>query len=426
MLTFPARYVQMDNFLTEEEHRQLLEFVRVHNDELVPSEVLPSGGGSKRDTTFRQSRVFFQIEPIWPAFRARLEALLPHLRKEVGVERFALGEIEHQLTASGEGDFFKTHTDSGGSEVETRLLTFVYYFNVEPRGFSGGELRLFDGVIRDDGYLDRAATFTDLEPRDNSIVFFPACLYHEVRPVIGGGGTIEGCRFTINGWYRREAAQPRLAPPSTDPADEEARLRAADELTSLQHRLLPAFTEMGLEVINTPADVQELLLNEMYQHWDEAVAEHTDSTYFQSGDPTIIPLGQLGQEILKRLQPLHEEWSGVKLTPIAAYGMRVYGPGQTLRLHCDRVETHVISSSLNIASDLDGPWPLAIQDHEGASHELPLNPGQMVLYESAKCPHGRTLPLAGRSYCTLFLHYKPTTGWDYTVEGLRALDEATS
>lgn len=204
VLTFPARFLHLDRVLTDQEHQRLLEFVQAHEAELVPSEVLVSDCGSRLDATFRRSKVLFDIDQIWPLFAPRLEALLPHLRKELGVLWFPLHDIERQLTSSGDGDFFRTHTDSGAATVSSRILTFVYYFNAEPSGYTGGALRLYDGVVGEDGFLDRGQSYVDLEPRNNSIVFFPSCLHHEVRPVQATAEGIAGRRLTINGWFLKQ------------------------------------------------------------------------------------------------------------------------------------------------------------------------------------------------------------------------------
>ena len=127
-----------------------------------------------------------------------------------------------------------------------------------------------------------------------------------------------------------------------------------------------------------------------------------------------MPVGALGEEVLAEMQALHEDWCGRRLLPSAAYGIRVYGEGQTLRPHCDRVETHVISSIVHIAADVDEPWPLSVQDATGRVHEVVLEPGQLLLYESAKLPHGRPQPLHGRSYASLFLHYRPVD-WEHVL-----------
>ena len=36
-----------------------------------------------------------------------------------------------------------------------------------------------------------------------------------------------------------------------------------------------------------------------------------------------------------------------------------------------------------------------------------LKPGEMLLYESAKVPHGRQFPLEGDYYDNLFVHFRP-------------------
>jgi len=38
-----------------------------------------------------------------------------------------------------------------------------------------------------------------------------------------------------------------------------------------------------------------------------------------------------------------------------------------------------------------------------------LHPGEMILFESARLPHGRQDPLDGESYDNLFLHFRLTS-----------------
>jgi hypothetical protein len=66
---------------------------------------------------------------------------------------------------------------------------------------------------------------------------------------------------------------------------------------------------------------------------------------------------------------------------------------------------------------VDEPWPHVVEDREGQCHDVYLEPGQMLLYEGAKLPHGRPHPLRGRYYASLFLHYRPTD-WLRTLEGV--------
>ena len=58
-------------------------------------------------------------------------------------------------------------------------------------------------------------------------------------------------------------------------------------------------------------------------------------------------------------------------------------------MHVDTANTHVISAIINVDQDVDEPWRLLILDHEENEHWITMEPGDMVLYESAKMLHGR-------------------------------------
>jgi prolyl 4-hydroxylase len=114
-------------------------------------------------------------------------------------------------------------------------------------------------------------------------------------------------------------------------------------------------------------------------------------------------------DLLKRLHGLHEEWSGLKLEPSACYGFRVYLPGAYLHNHVDREDTHIVSSALCVDKDVWAPWPLHVVDIDGQALDVDLEPGELVLYESARISHGRPAPLKGRFHVGLFLHYRPVS-----------------
>jgi len=50
-------------------------------------------------------------------------------------------------------------------------------------------------------------------------------------------------------------------------------------------------------------------------------------------------------------------------------------------------------------------------DHQDNKIEIPLKPGEMILYESAKVLHGRMKPFKGRFYDNVFVHFKPSRIW---------------
>jgi hypothetical protein len=91
---------------------------------------------------------------------------------------------------------------------------------------------------------------------------------------------------------------------------------------------------------------------------------------------------------------------------------RVYTEGAVLDEHIDSLGTHVISLILNIGqTGVREPWPLTIKDVHGERHSVLMEPGDMVLYESSKCQHGRPLPFEGDSFTNMFVHYKPKVAW---------------
>ena len=72
-----------------------------------------------------------------------------------------------------------------------RVLSGVYYYNAEPKAFSGGALRLY--AIGD---ADKAP-YVDIEPAGNSLLVFPSWAPHEVMPVSCPSKRFADSRFTV-------------------------------------------------------------------------------------------------------------------------------------------------------------------------------------------------------------------------------------
>jgi len=130
---------------------------------------------------------------------------------------------------------------------------------------------------------------------------------------------------------------------------------------------------------------------------------------------TMVHMSDKAKDRLsKELQDILEDWYGdgeLELTSI--YGVRKYTNGSVLRMHVDTVQTHVVSAIINVDQEVDKDWPLIILDHDENERTVIMEPGDMLLYESAKLLHGRPEPFLGKRYENIFIHYKPRTGWDY-------------
>ena len=135
------------------------------------------------------------VEPVVRRVRSLTPDVLPELR----VQPITVGVVEAQVTASIDGSFFGVHTDADRQKVPKRYLTYVYYFNRQPKAFSGGELRVYDDVLRN-AKLARGETFQVIEPLHNRLVLFWARTMHEVMPVRMPSGAFGDARFTVNGW----------------------------------------------------------------------------------------------------------------------------------------------------------------------------------------------------------------------------------
>ena len=412
MKNVPTPFLVLDDFLSPDDRATLLHFV--HNGtSFEPAQVtVPGSLTGTSDETFRQAEVAEPAAEVFELFDDKLRALLPHVRREIGVAHFAAGKMERQITAHGDGDFFGLHNDVGDrwAESASRRVSFVYYFHEHPRTFDGGELRLYD-TRHDDGRVKAATTFQTVEPNDNSIVFFPSHTFHEVRPVVveGDPESPGAKRFTVNGWFHNRdhvRADPPLEP---------------DVRTALTQRYTPSFTDTGFLKVKTPAAIHRALRAVYDERVGAPGRESIDDEYLSTGIPDFLPFDDVRARFQLALQPMHEEWSEQELIPTAAYGLRVYRSGQTLKPHTDALTTHVISSIVHIAHETTEPWPLWIVDLQGNEHHVFLEEGEMLLYESARCPHARPEPLAGSSYCSLFLHYRPVD-WNVTYWSL--IDQA--
>jgi len=113
------------------------------------------------------------------------------------------------------------------------------------------------------------------------------------------------------------------------------------------------------------------------------------------------------------------KWASIdenELEVTSVYGIRKYTRDAIVNFHVDTCRTHVLSAIINVARSLDDneDWGLQIYDHNNTIQEIFLKPGEVILYESAKCAHGRIKPLKGDYYSNLFIHFRPSKAkWDF-------------
>ncbi|NJR32161.1 MAG: hypothetical protein HC778_04015 [Chamaesiphon sp. CSU_1_12] len=196
---FTNASVQIDNFIEPEVHDRLLKFVQDSQAQFMPSEI----GIDNTDLAIhRRSLVLESFPEFEQILNQKIAAILPDIFSKLGLPDFPIAHLETQLTAHNDGDYYRVHNDSGTTESSDRILTYVYYFDREPKAFSGGELRIYETNLNTQ--IHYADSFQTIEPRNNSIVFFPSAYMHEVLKIHCPSQAFADSRFTMNGWVWRK------------------------------------------------------------------------------------------------------------------------------------------------------------------------------------------------------------------------------
>lgn len=189
-------------------------------------------------------------------------------------------------------------------------------------------------------------------------------------------------------------------------------------LNFVQPQLVRPVTDLGFEIRKLPEETYTWL--KTWYDEQQRLAEELEGGAGPCMNQQVAPsaITHLTPEYKDRLsedlQAMLEEWFGGELSLTSIYGVRKYVNGSVLRMHVDTVNTHVVSAIINVDQDVDQDWPLVILDHEDNEHQVIMQKGDMLLYESAKLLHGRPATFVGKHYDNIFIHYKPIDGWDYS------------
>lgn len=197
-----------------------------------------------------------------------------------------------------------------------------------------------------------------------------------------------------------------------DQLEERVEMTVMDEWNK-SRRVKRTFTGLGFSKGRLPYDLYASMSAYYYNNRDRMMREEWGNkglfVNWWEVDARMIgmPWG-LKKYWQGRLKKLVEEWAGVSLSLTDIYGMRQYEEGARLLMHVDRQNTHAASLIVNIAQiGMKQPWMLQIYDFADRMHEVDMEPGDIVYYESARCLHGRMRPLNGTAYINLFAHYQP-------------------
>jgi len=179
------------------------------------------------------------------------------------------------------------------------------------------------------------------------------------------------------------------------------------------------YTEMGFSKLKAPEKVFKLVKEfwEKNQGSEEVEEWFTGNTYanhwesptwmLDVGDDNLMGGGnKLKNSIWEASRHHLQQWTSQELTPTSLYGLRKYTDGAILATRVDRLPL-VLCAIINVAQDVDEPWPLEVYGHDGRAYNVTMEPGEMILYESGSVLHGRPFPLKGRYYANVYIHFEP-------------------
>lgn len=379
--THKANFFVIENFLDPNECLQLIALIK---SQCKPSTIT---NPNEPDKAFRTSQTcdlgLLDNHPLVNEIDNRISEYM-------GIELDRSETIQGQYYQVGQQ--FKTHTDyfepnsaeytKFAGEMGQRTWTFMIYLNAVDHG---GETNFPILGIEQRPKIGKAVVWNSLMSNGD---VNPATA-HCANPVLAGE------KFVITKWFRTHGKliEDYIIPP---------------------RKKLPIFTRNGFFKLAIPND----LFVSLKAFYDDRkcleVPEDSDAigTFIKSASKlspaTMIELNDtMRAMIFKSITPLLEEWAGRRLEPSTIYGIREYKNGAALTMHVDRIETHQVSAILNVAQSVKTDWPLQIHDHMGKLHQVVMKPGEMLFYESARLPHGRTLPLDGEYFANIFTHTKP-------------------
>ena len=187
----------IEDFLPEPTHQSLLDWAIGQDEFMVPTGVRDR----KIEPDIRKSRhaPSISFRPWHDRLKPYFDAAVPDILSHIGIATFAIDRFEIDMVSHNDGDFFSRHIDIGRGQYRwetTRIVSMVYYFHAQPKGFAGGALR-FHPYVRTSANEHK---FVDIEPINNRLVAFGSTMPHEVMPISCPSRRFADSRFSINCW----------------------------------------------------------------------------------------------------------------------------------------------------------------------------------------------------------------------------------
>jgi prolyl 4-hydroxylase len=411
---------QIPNFLSKKDCNTLIELIDKNH---VRSSV--AGGGGER-SVYEDSRT--SSTSMISENNPTIQRIKKRIAKKLGLNINQGEAIQGQLYNPGE--YFRPHYDffTGDSYINhclasgNRIHTVMVYLNVPEEG----------------GETDFPNLKIKVKPQIGKAISWPNMIDGKTQnDVIHEGTDVKkGKKYIITSWWREKPHDPigddTLAKEywsKNETITPVKQVQPTDKIYTSKDDF-PRIDPKGFKVTKVPGPIWGLI-NDAYKLLQNNIQEEN---WAGVKDVINTPDGELGSEMMSfdnlttmrklihdQLLPMHQSWINQPLIPTMLYGIRSYKRGASLINHVDRLETHHVSSIIVVDKNLScgcGPgkepedWPLHFQSHDGKWHKIYAEPGDMILYESATCMHGRPDPFKGTFYRNFYVHYQ-LKDWRY-------------
>lgn len=192
-------FVRQTQFLPEAARDDILSYALENEQDfellMVAKNRLDGTQTGVRADALRSQLGLLKIPEVREILEGPVRAALPDILPALGLEPFEVRDIQMTLSATCDGGFGKPHRDDINTSARISLL---YYFHSNPKGFTGGDLMLYDRLEDPNGWdLSRS---TLLEHTDNMLIAFPCSAMHEITRVTAMSEGFRHARFAVAGF----------------------------------------------------------------------------------------------------------------------------------------------------------------------------------------------------------------------------------
>ena len=373
---------KIDNFLTENECAEIMAVINA--SELTSSTTYNASNPTERIVNAdRTSKTCY-----FGGRNALISDVESRMCKTLGINNRHAEQIQGQKYEVGQE--FRFHTDYFDPELlkkdnsinGQRTWTFMVYLN----------------NVEEGGYTSFPLAFCSSAPKTGTALVWNNLHSSAVNAFSSHCGMpiIRGEKYILTKWFK------------------ETEINCSIPNEICEHHFLPIFHPIGFEKVRMQLDCVNAIKRWIVDHDNEWTDEVLNNSQLELGMKSkYLNIHNVPAELLNDLRDTFNDilvkWIEYKtqLVHTATYGIRKYLRGSHLANYYDKKNTHVISAIIHLDDVSDKPWNLYIEDHHFRPHNVTMEYGDIVLYESTTCLHGRPEPFEGDSHCNMYVHFKP-------------------